>query len=125
MIGLEAQPRVYKGPCPTVIKFVGSIETGGPSTVKYVFDRNDGANDMNDRHFTLTAAAFIQADSRVRGQPMKRAKLRGVKRNAAVVLGNVGTHEEVDVLTRSLRDEEPLVREHASWALARLADYGS
>jgi epoxyqueuosine reductase len=55
---------------------------------------------------------------------MKRAKLRGLKRNAAVVLGNVGTREDVDVLTRALEDEELLVREHAAWALARLADYG-
>jgi hypothetical protein len=57
---LEAQPRQYRGPCPTVIKFVGSIETSGPSTVKYVFDRNDNATDTNDRHFTLTAAPFHQ-----------------------------------------------------------------
>lgn len=53
--------------------------------------------------------------------PMKRAKLRGLKRNAAVVLGNVGNSEDVDVLTRALDDPEPLVREHAAWALRRLA----
>src|SRR5690606_24216466 len=52
--------------------------------------------------------------------PMKRAKLRGLKRNAAVVLGNVGTADDVDVLTRALDDAELLVREHAAWALARL-----
>jgi epoxyqueuosine reductase len=52
-----------------------------------------------------------------RKSPMKRAKLRGLKRNAAVVLGNVGTAEDVDVLTRALADPEPLVREHAAWAL--------
>ena len=51
---------------------------------------------------------------------MTRAKLRGLKRNAAVVLGNVGTIEDVDVLTRALEDGEPLVREHAAWALQRL-----
>jgi len=54
-----------------------------------------------------------------RCSPMKRAKLRGLKRNAAVVLGNIGTADDVDVLTRALDDEEPLVREHAAWALAR------
>jgi hypothetical protein len=31
-----------------------------------------------------------------------------------VVLGNVGTVEDVDVLTRALDDPEPLVREHAA-----------
>jgi epoxyqueuosine reductase len=57
-----------------------------------------------------------------KGSPMKRAKLRGLRRNAAVVLGNVGTAEDVDVLTRALDDEEPLVREHAVWALKHLRD---
>ncbi len=57
-----------------------------------------------------------------RGSPMKRAKVPAMQRNAAVVLGNVGTADDVDVLTRVL-DEEPdaMVREHAAWALARLA----
>jgi epoxyqueuosine reductase len=59
-----------------------------------------------------------------RGSPMKRAKLRGLKRNAAVVLGNVGTAEDVEALTRALEDDEPLVREHAAWALSRLGNHG-
>jgi epoxyqueuosine reductase len=55
-----------------------------------------------------------------KGSPMKRAKLRGLKRNAAVVLGNVGSEVDVDVLTRALDDPEPLVREPAAWALRRV-----
>ena len=49
---------------------------------------------------------------------MKRAKLRGLKRNAAVVFGNVGTPDDVGLLEQ-VRDEEPdaMVREHAAWAL--------
>ena len=54
------------------------------------------------------------------GSPMNRAKLRGLKRNAAVVLGNVGTGDDVAVLERALDNEEPLVREHAAWTLIRL-----
>ena len=53
---------------------------------------------------------------------MKRAKLRGLKRNAAVVLGNVGNAEDSEILTAALQDAEPLVREHAAWALARLGE---
>ena len=56
---------------------------------------------------------------------MKRAKLRGLKRNAAVVLGNAGAAEDVDVLARALDDEEPLVREHAAWALDSIRASGS
>jgi epoxyqueuosine reductase len=55
-----------------------------------------------------------------KSSPMKRAKLRGLKRNAAVVLGNAGHVEDADVLARALDDAEPVVREQAAWALARL-----
>ena len=55
-----------------------------------------------------------------KGSPMKRAKLRGLKRNAAVALGNIGNPEDADVLARALDDPEPNVREHAAWALARI-----
>jgi epoxyqueuosine reductase len=58
------------------------------------------------------------------GSPMKRTKqrtkLRALKRHAPVVLGNVGTAEDVDVLTQALDEPEALAREHAAWALARL-----
>ena len=56
-----------------------------------------------------------------KGSPMKRAKLRGLKRNAAVILGNVGTRHDVDVLEAARDDPEPLVRQHAEWALRRVA----
>ncbi|HTN87936.1 MAG TPA: HEAT repeat domain-containing protein [Sorangium sp.] len=59
------------------------------------------------------AAAF-------RHSPMKRAKLRGLKRNAAVVLGNVGSVEDVSALAAALSDDEPLARSPAAWALGRL-----
>ena len=48
---------------------------------------------------------------------MRRAKLRGLRRNAAVVLGNIGAAEDVPVLEHALADPEPLVREHAAYAL--------
>jgi len=56
-----------------------------------------------------------------RKSPMKRAKLRGLKRNAAVVLGNIGTPDDVEMLTHAVDDAEPLVREHAAWARERIS----
>ena len=48
-----------------------------------------------------------------KGSPMKRGKLVGLKRNAAVVLGNIGDARDIDALTRALDDGEPWVRAHA------------
>jgi epoxyqueuosine reductase len=41
---------------------------------------------------------------------MKRAKLKGLKRNAAVVLGNIGTMEDLSLLEQALGDPEPTAR---------------
>lgn len=59
--------------------------------------------------------------SAFRGSAMKRAKLRGLRRNAAVVLGNSANAYDADVLRAASVDADPLVREHAEWALERLA----
>jgi epoxyqueuosine reductase len=58
--------------------------------------------------------------TRFKGSPMKRAKRRGLARNAAVVLGNIGTLDDSPVLIAALDDPEPLVRQHAAWALKRI-----
>jgi epoxyqueuosine reductase len=68
----------------------------------------------------LLEMSQVEFSATFKGSPTKRAKLRGLKRNAAVVLGNVGTTEDTDVLARALDDPDPLVREHAAWALGRL-----
>ena len=60
-----------------------------------------------------------------KGSPMKRATLRGLKRSAAVGLGNIGTVDDVDVLTRALDDAESLVRGHAAWALGKIGSPGA
>jgi epoxyqueuosine reductase len=53
---------------------------------------------------------------------VKRAKRRGLLRNVAVALGNSGDAAHVPVLERMAEDLDPLVREHALWALERLSD---
>lgn len=56
-----------------------------------------------------------------RGTPVPRTKRRGLARNAAVALGNIGTDEDIPLLIRTVTDhDEPLVRGHAAWALGRL-----
>jgi epoxyqueuosine reductase len=56
----------------------------------------------------------------LKGSPVKRAKRRGLARNAATALGNVGTTDDIATLIAALDDQEPLVSEHAAWALNRI-----
>jgi epoxyqueuosine reductase len=65
----------------------------------------------------MSQATFSE---RFRKSPIKRAKRRGLLRNAAVALGNSGDRRSVPALVRALSDDEALVREHAAWALGRL-----
>ena len=66
----------------------------------------------------LDEAAFR---ARFRGTPLQRAKRRGLLRNVAVALGNWGHPDAAPALEKALADPEPLVREHARWALDRIA----
>ena len=72
----------------------------------------------------LARELIVMSNERFResfaGSPMKRAKLHGLKRNAAVVLGNAGTTADVPLLEETLDSDEPLVNEHAAWALRRI-----
>ncbi|MEO7361571.1 MAG: HEAT repeat domain-containing protein [Gemmatimonadaceae bacterium] len=102
--------------CPWNVRFSEQLRADSPYRPREVLARKD-ARTLARELLDMTPHEFSTA---FKGSPMKRAKLRGLKRNAAVVLGNIGHADDVDVLTRALDDEEPLVREHAAWALARL-----
>jgi epoxyqueuosine reductase len=58
--------------------------------------------------------------ARFRRTPLWRPKRRGLLRNAAVALGNWGDPRAVPALRHAMEDREPLIREHAAWALARI-----
>lgn len=57
---------------------------------------------------------------RFKGSPIKRAKRKGFLRNVAVALGNWKNRSAVPALINALNDHEPLVREHAAWALGQI-----
>jgi epoxyqueuosine reductase len=52
-----------------------------------------------------------------RRSPIKRIKRRGFLRNVCVALGNVGNRTDLPALRRAVFDPEPLIAEHASWAI--------
>jgi epoxyqueuosine reductase len=101
--------------CPFNIKFAKELKV--PKFASREVLSGKDARTLARELLLMTQEKF---SATFKNSPMKRPKLRGLKRNAAVVLGNVGTGDDVDMLTRALDDGEPLVREHAAWALERL-----
>ena len=56
-----------------------------------------------------------------KNSPLRRAKRGGYLRNVAVALGNQGDPSALPALERALAaDPEPLVRQHAAWAVERI-----
>jgi epoxyqueuosine reductase len=60
--------------------------------------------------------------ARFKGTALYRSKRRGLLRNAAIVLGNQGDPASLPALEKSLADPEPLIREAAAWAIARIKE---
>ena len=56
-----------------------------------------------------------------RGSPIKRAKLTGLRRNAVIAMGNSGDDKFLPTLRKLSEDHDPVVAEHARWALEKLA----
>lgn len=65
----------------------------------------------------LDDAAFKQ---RFAGTPMLRTKRRGLLRNVCVALGNVGDETALPELQKACGDHEPLIAEHARWAMEQI-----
>ncbi len=57
-----------------------------------------------------------------RDSPIRRIKRRGFFRNVCVALGNVGNADDLAALDHAACDAEPLVAEHAVWALGRVRE---
>jgi len=55
-----------------------------------------------------------------RESPVRRAKRGGLRRNVAVAMGNSGHREFVADLKAMAEDADPVVAEHARWALKKL-----
>ncbi len=69
----------------------------------------------------LLALDGAEFKRRFAGTPLARLKLRRLRRNVCVVLGNLGDATCRPALQAAAADPDPLVAEHAQWALDQLA----
>jgi len=58
--------------------------------------------------------------SRFDGTPILRTKRRGLLRNVCVALGNTGDSTALPHLQKATSDAEPLIAEHARWAMEQI-----
>src|SRR4051794_36415113 len=82
--------------------------------------RRRGHEATSEGHVDLVA--WLEADGRALVQDYDRLYVprndpRWLRRNALVALGNTGDAEHVPLLARYAADDDPLLAEHASWAL--------
>ena len=78
------------------------------------------SNDARTLARQLLTMSQEEFSTTFKDSPMKRAKRRGLARNAAVVLGNVGDERDMPALVEALHHDDPIVHEHATWALERI-----
>jgi len=100
--------------CQEVCPWNGEVEGGEHAELALPSER---------RSVDLVGLLLLERDEyveRFRGSPMKRAKLEGLQRNAAVAMGNRGDARYVPALLRALGSAAPEVRSHAAWALGRI-----
>ena len=101
--------------CPYNVKFAQELREPAFAARATIGDRD--AQSLARELLSMDDDGFRSA---FRNSPIKRAKRRGLARNAAVVLGNTGDRSDETTLERALDDHEPLVRQHASWALEQI-----
>lgn len=81
-----------------------------------MIDRIDNSNDPLE----LLELDEDEFRERFRGTPFFRTKRRGMVRNACVVLGNRGNSDAIPALSPLCDDPDPIIREHAEWAVERI-----
>lgn len=76
------------------------------------------ARELAREYLSMTQDEFR---AEFKGSAMKRAKLRGLRRNAATVLGNVGDRSDLDLLIECANDPDEMIQDHARWAIERIS----
>jgi epoxyqueuosine reductase len=86
-----------------------------PSTTATEFQAREGlVNPALDWLAEMSAEEFRE---KFRGSPIRRTKRSGLRRNAAIAMGNSGNRSFIPVLEKLAADDDPVVAESAKWAL--------
>jgi epoxyqueuosine reductase len=84
---------------------------------RFLAPEEESGRDRLHALLDITAAEFKRRFAR---SPILRVKRRGLLRNVCVVLGNIGDADDLPALEKAAAHEEPLVCEHAAWAIRQI-----
>jgi epoxyqueuosine reductase len=87
---------------------------------KTAFSARRSTTGMSLREYLELSDAEFRA--LFKNSPIKRIKRRGFLRNVCVALGNVGDISDLPTLERAAAEPEPLIAEHAGWAIERIRE---
>jgi epoxyqueuosine reductase len=100
--------------CPWNLRFAR------PTSVKAFHPRKFLNQPRLLKILNLSEASYKQ---KLHGSSLKRPKLNGLLRNAAVAAGNTKSPEYIRVLAKILTEHpDPIVRSHCAWALGQFKD---
>ncbi|MDQ8162884.1 MAG: tRNA epoxyqueuosine(34) reductase QueG [Gemmatimonadota bacterium] len=105
--------------CPWNVTFTTALRESAFASREMFLDAGsrEGTRALAREILMMDAADYAAA---FKGSAIKRAKLWMLQRNACVVLGNVGTAEDLAVLEAMGGHAQEIVREHAAWAVGQV-----
>jgi epoxyqueuosine reductase len=90
-----------------------------PATNAEEFQSREGL--VNPALEWLAEMSAEQFREKFRGSPIRRTKRTGLRRNAAIAMGNSGDRKFLPLLKKLATDEDATVAESAAWAAKKLA----
>jgi epoxyqueuosine reductase len=90
-----------------------------PATSAAEFQSREGL--VNPALAWLAEMSAEEFRDKFRGSPVRRTKRTGLRRNAAIAMGNSGDRSFVPVLKKLEADEDSVVAESARWAVEQLS----
>jgi epoxyqueuosine reductase len=93
-----------------------------PATSSEEFQAREGL--VNPALEWLAEMSVEEFREKFRGSPIRRTKRTGLRRNAAIAMGNSADQGFMSTLEKLVTDEDPVVAESAQWALEQLSTAG-
>jgi epoxyqueuosine reductase len=90
-----------------------------PATNAEEFQAREGL--VNPALEWLAEMSAEEFREKFRGSPIRRTKRTGLRRNAAIAMGNSGNRKFLPLLKKLATDEDAIVAESATWAAKKLA----